>query len=58
MPKRASNERLVAENHAMVGSQIRGIDAQIPNGDAFHNDGPADLKADYVLANTVGHASR
>src|SRR5262249_13829487 len=30
---------------------IRGIDAQIAHGDAFHNDRPPALKADYVLAN-------
>ncbi|MBL8866262.1 MAG: N-6 DNA methylase, partial [Planctomycetia bacterium] len=30
---------------------IRGIDAQIAHGDAFHNDRHPDLKADYVLAN-------
>ena len=30
---------------------IRGIAGQIAHGDSFHNDGHADLKADYVLAN-------
>ena len=30
---------------------IRGIDAQIANGDTFHNDRFPDLKADYILAN-------
>jgi type I restriction enzyme M protein len=30
---------------------IRGIDAQIAHGDAFHNDRHPDLKADHVLAN-------
>src|SRR3989449_10785533 len=30
---------------------IRGIDAQIAQGDTFHNDRHPDLKADYVLAN-------
>jgi type I restriction enzyme M protein len=38
--------RLAAMNLA-----IRGIDAQIAHGDAFHNDRHPDLKADYVLAN-------
>src|SRR5690606_11437887 len=30
---------------------IRGIDAQIAQGDTFHNDAFPDLKADYILAN-------
>jgi type I restriction enzyme M protein len=30
---------------------IRGIDAQIAQGDTFHNDRFPDLKADYILAN-------
>jgi type I restriction enzyme M protein len=36
---------------AKMNLAIRGIDAQIAHGDSFHNDGHADLKADYVLAN-------
>ncbi len=36
---------------AKMNLAIRGIDAQIAHGDAFHNHGHPDLKADYVLAN-------
>jgi type I restriction enzyme M protein len=36
---------------AKMNLAIRGIDAQIAHGDAFHKDGHPDLKADYVLAN-------
>src|SRR4029453_10499886 len=36
---------------AKMNLAIRGIDAQIAHGDAFHNDRNPDLKADYVLAN-------
>jgi type I restriction enzyme M protein len=36
---------------AKMNLAIRGVDAQIANGDTFHNDGHPDLKADYVLAN-------
>jgi type I restriction enzyme M protein len=36
---------------AKMNLAIRGIDAQIAHGDAFHNDRQPDLKADYVLAN-------
>jgi type I restriction enzyme M protein len=36
---------------AKMNLAIRGIDAQIAHGDAFHNDQHPDLKADYVLAN-------
>jgi type I restriction enzyme M protein len=36
---------------AKMNLAIRGIDAQIAHGDAFHNDKHPDLKADYVLAN-------
>ena len=36
---------------AEMNLAIRGIDAQIAHGDAFHNDQHPDLKADYVLAN-------
>jgi type I restriction enzyme M protein len=36
---------------AKMNLAIRGIDAQIAHGDAFHNDRHPDLKADYVLAN-------
>ncbi|MDO8793915.1 MAG: N-6 DNA methylase, partial [Vicinamibacterales bacterium] len=36
---------------AKMNLAIRGIDAQIAHGDAFHNDKNPDLKADYVLAN-------
>src|SRR5450759_3380824 len=36
---------------AKMNLAIRGIDAQIGHGDAFHNDAHPDLKADYVLAN-------
>jgi type I restriction enzyme M protein len=36
---------------AKMNLAIRGIDAQIAHGDAFHADGHPDLKADYVLAN-------
>jgi type I restriction enzyme M protein len=36
---------------AKMNLAIRGIDAQIGHGDAFHNDRHPDLKADYVLAN-------
>jgi type I restriction enzyme M protein len=36
---------------AKMNLAIRGIEAQIAHGDAFHNDRHPDLKADYVLAN-------
>jgi type I restriction enzyme M protein len=36
---------------AEMNLAIRGIDAQIAQGDTFHNDRHPDLKADYVLAN-------
>ncbi|MCJ7484046.1 MAG: type I restriction-modification system subunit M [Thermodesulfovibrionales bacterium] len=36
---------------AKMNLAIRGIDAQIAQGDTFHKDGHADLKADFVLAN-------
>jgi type I restriction enzyme M protein len=36
---------------AKLNLAIRGIDANIANGDTFHADGHKDLKADYVLAN-------
>jgi type I restriction enzyme M protein len=36
---------------AKMNLAIRGIDARIAHGDAFHNDQHPDLKADYVLAN-------
>jgi type I restriction enzyme M protein len=36
---------------AKMNLAIRGIDAQIAQGDTFHNDRHADLKADFVLAN-------
>ena len=36
---------------AKMNLAIRGIDAQIVQGDTFHNDRHPDLKADYVLAN-------
>ncbi|MBU4404019.1 MAG: type I restriction-modification system subunit M [Acidobacteria bacterium] len=36
---------------AKMNLAIRGIDAQIVQGDTFHNDRHADLKADFVLAN-------
>src|SRR5690606_30709733 len=36
---------------AKMNLAIRGIDAQIAHGDAFHNHRHPDLKADYVLAN-------
>jgi type I restriction enzyme M protein len=36
---------------AKMNLAIRGIDAQIAQGDSFHKDGHPDLKADYVLAN-------
>lgn len=36
---------------AKMNLAIRGIDAQIAQGDTFHNDRNPDLKADYVLAN-------
>src|SRR2546422_1421178 len=36
---------------AKMNLAIRGIDAQIAHGDAFHKDAHPDLKADYVLAN-------
>ena len=36
---------------AKMNLAIRGIDAQIAQGDTFHKDGHADLKADFLLAN-------
>ena len=36
---------------AKMNLAIRGIDAQVAQGDTFHNDKHPDLKADYVLAN-------
>jgi type I restriction enzyme M protein len=36
---------------AKMNLAIRGIDAQIAQGDTFHNDRHPDLKADFVLAN-------
>ena len=36
---------------AKLNLAIRGIDAKIAHGDAFHADAHKDLKADYVLAN-------
>jgi type I restriction enzyme M protein len=36
---------------AKMNLAIRGIDAQIAQGDTFHKDGHPDLKADFVLAN-------
>jgi type I restriction enzyme M protein len=36
---------------AQMNLAIRGIDAQIIQGDTFHNDRHPDLKADFVLAN-------
>ena len=36
---------------AKMNLAIRGIDGQIAEGDTFHNDRHADLKADFILAN-------
>ena len=36
---------------AKMNLAIRGIDAKIELGDAFHNDKHKDLKADYIMAN-------
>ena len=36
---------------AKMNLAIRGIDGQIAEGDTFHNDRYADLKADFILAN-------
>jgi type I restriction enzyme M protein len=36
---------------AKMNLAIRGIDAQIAQGDTFHNDRHPDLKADWVMAN-------
>jgi len=36
---------------AKMNLAIRGIDAQIAQGDTFHNDRNPDLKADWVMAN-------
>ena len=36
---------------AKMNLAIRGIEAQIAQGDSFHNDRHPDLKADYILAN-------
>ncbi len=36
---------------AKMNLAIRGIDAQIAQGDTFHNDRHPDLKADFILAN-------
>ncbi len=36
---------------AEMNLAIRGIDAQIAQGDTFHDDQQPDLKADYILAN-------
>lgn len=36
---------------AKMNMAIRGIDANIEQGDSFHNDKHKDLKADYILAN-------
>ena len=36
---------------AKMNLAIRGIDAQIAQGDSFHNDHHPDLRADYILAN-------
>lgn len=36
---------------AKMNMAIRGIDADIRQGDSFHNDKHKDLKADYILAN-------
>ena len=36
---------------AKMNLAIRGIDAQIAQGDTFHNDKHPDLKADFILAN-------
>jgi type I restriction enzyme M protein len=36
---------------AKMNLAIRGIDAQIAQGDSFHADGHPDLRSDYVLAN-------
>jgi type I restriction enzyme M protein len=42
---------------AMMNLAIRGIDAQIAQGDTFHDDQHPDLRADYVLANPPFNAS-
>ncbi len=42
---------------AKMNLAIRGIDAQIAYGDAFHDDQHPDLRADYVLANPPFNAS-
>jgi len=42
---------------AMMNLAIRGIDAQIAQGDTFHDDRNPDLRADYVLANPPFNAS-
>jgi type I restriction enzyme M protein len=36
---------------AKMNLAIRGVDAKIDHGDAFHNDRHPDLRADFVLAN-------
>lgn len=36
---------------ALMNLAIRGIDADIRQGDTFHNDRHKDLRADYILAN-------
>ena len=36
---------------AKMNLAIRGIDGQIAEGDTFHNDRHADLRADFILAN-------
>lgn len=42
---------------AKMNLAIRGIDAQIANGDTFHDHQHPDLKADYVLANPPFNSS-
>ncbi|MFW5852842.1 MAG: type I restriction-modification system subunit M [Nanoarchaeota archaeon] len=36
---------------SVMNLAIRGIDANIKQGDSFHEDGHKDLKADYIIAN-------
>jgi type I restriction enzyme M protein len=43
---------------AKMNLAIRGIDGQIGHGDTFHHDRHPDLKADFILANSVVRSIR
>ena len=51
MPTRTQESNYATCRLAKMSLAIRGIDAQIAQGDTFHDDHHPDLNAGYMLAN-------